>query len=287
MIFDYIILIIVIAALIIGSLSDIKTREVPDWLNYGLIFIGFGLRVIYSCAANDWSYIIHGALGFAIFFALACAMFYGGQWGGGDAKMMMGLGALIGFRPRIDDFSVGFVLNAFLIGAVYALIWSTALAISKWGPFVSEAKKTLHAERMRKMKKILFVSAVVILVLALFIDDFMTKIMLFTFVLFCLSTFYLFVFIRAIEKVCMLKLVDPERLTEGDWIAKDVVVGGKKICGPKDLGITMAQIKRLIALKKQKKINKILIKEGIPFVPSFLVAFISAYLFGNLFLIFV
>ena len=78
----------------------------------------------------------------------------------------------------------------------------------------------------------------------------------------------------------MLKLVEPEKLTEGDWIAKDIVVNGKRVAGPKDLGISKAQIKELLGLKKQKKIGKILIKEGIPFVPSFLAAFAVTMLYG-------
>ena len=79
----------------------------------------------------------------------------------------------------------------------------------------------------------------------------------------------------------MIRWVDPEKLTEGDWVVQDVVIGGKRICGPKDLGLEMRQIKRLIRLKKQKKIKKVLIKYGIPFVPSFLIAFIVTFLYGN------
>ena len=82
----------------------------------------------------------------------------------------------------------------------------------------------------------------------------------------------------------MHKLVDPEKLTEGDWIVNDVKVDGKYICGPKDLGIEMQQIKKLIALKKRGKIRKVLMKEGIPFVPSFLLAFAVTIFLGNIFI---
>ena len=72
----------------------------------------------------------------------------------------------------------------------------------------------------------------------------------------------------------MEKYVDPEKLTEGDWIVNDVLVGGKRICGPKDLGISLEQIGHLIKLKHKKKIKKVLIKEGIPFIPAFFLGFI-------------
>ena len=89
------------------------------------------------------------------------------------------------------------------------------------------------------------------------------------------------IFVKAIEKSCMHKLVEPQRITEGDWIVKDVYVGKQYICGPKDLGISKNQIRKLIQFYKQKKIKKILIKEGIPFVPSFLIAFVVTLVFGN------
>ena len=74
------------------------------------------------------------------------------------------------------------------------------------------------------------------------------------------------------------ELIPVKKLTEGDWIAKDVVVKGKKICGPKDLGISRKQISRLSKLN----IKKVLVKYGMPFVPSFLLAFIITLLWGNI-----
>ena len=101
-------------------------------------------------------------------------------------------------------------------------------------------------------------------------------------------TFYLFLFIKAIEKTCMLRLVTPDELTIGDWIAEDVVVGRKTIAGPKDLGIEKEQIEELKMLSKKGRVKKVLIKEGTPFVPSFLVAFLLALYFGSsLFLYFI
>ena len=48
----------------------------------------------------------------------------------------------------------------------------------------------------------------------------------------------------------MYKYVNPKKLTEGDWIAKNIIIKGKQICGPKDLGISKKQIQKLISLKK-------------------------------------
>ena len=61
---------IIIIALLIGSITDIRTREVPDWLNFSLVPLGLGIRLIYSLAVGDYSFVIAGLIGFAVFFVL-------------------------------------------------------------------------------------------------------------------------------------------------------------------------------------------------------------------------
>jgi len=84
--------------LLIASYTDLKTREVPDWVNFGLIGIGFGVNLLFSIIFFKINFIIASVVGFAVFFALAWIMFYTGQWGGGDSKILMGLGAVIGIE---------------------------------------------------------------------------------------------------------------------------------------------------------------------------------------------
>ena len=87
---------------------------------------------------------------------------------------------------------------------------------------------------------------------------------------------------KAVERASMLRLVDPKELTEGEWISKDIVVENERIAGPSDLGVSKEQIRKLEALHASGKIKKVLIKVGIPFVPSFLLAFVTTLLYGNL-----
>ncbi|MBD3312975.1 hypothetical protein GF345_00875 [Candidatus Woesearchaeota archaeon] len=277
--------IIIIIVLLAGSYTDIKTREVPDWVNFSFIISALGIRGIWSIAASDWRYISYGLMGFLLCVAIAYAMFYAGQWGGGDAKMIMGIGAMMGLQLDIDAMLVGFLMNTLLVGAVYALVWGMILIIKNRKQFMKHLRKIVHNKRMLKIRKLVIISAAVLLVVALAINEASVKFLILGIVILYVTTFYLWIFVKAIEKCCMLKKVTPDKLTEGDWIAKDVIVGGKRITGPKDLGISLEQIKELKRLKKQKKIDKVLIKEGIPFVPSFLLAFIATWIFGNLFLL--
>ena len=75
----------------------------------------------------------------------------------------------------------------------------------------------------------------------------------------------------------------PDQVEEGEILLNNVEKG-YYVTGPRELGIENYQIKMLIGLKKQKKVNRILVKEGIPFVPSFLLGFVITFFWGNLFL---
>jgi len=93
---------------------------------------------------------------------------------------------------------------------------------------------------------------------------------------------YAMVVLTALQTQVLKKWVSPSVLTEGDWISKDVIVKGKVICARKDNGVSLAQIRKL----KRLKVKKVLVMEGIPFLPSFLIAFILTWLGGN-FIVFV
>ncbi len=282
MVIESLLYIILLAGLIIGSYTDWKTREVPDFINYGLIFAGIGLRVLYSAATYDWRIAIEGLLGFGIFFAIAYVMFYGGQWGGGDSKMIIGIGALLGlsFSEKIP-FLVHLVFNIAIIGSVYGILWSIYLAVRHKKIFLKEFRKVRSIDKIKRLSW-LFLGMSILLLIPLFLVHFLFLKLIILLIIFApLMTLYLWVFAKSIENACMLKYILPEDLTEGDWIAKDIKIKGEYIAGPKDLGIEKVQIKRLVELHKQGKVRKVLIKEGIPFVPSFLMAFISTYLFGS------
>ncbi len=285
---------IALIVLIIGSYTDFKTREVPDWINYGLIIIGVLLNIIFSLLYQQWSFIINSILGLGIFFVIALIMFYSGQWGGGDSKMLMGIGALIGIsygaiinKDFGNLFLLSFFVNVLIAGAIYGLFFTFFLAFKHKKNFVKEYKKLAKNRIILNLKKALVAFMIICVAAVVIVHEYMMKMIIFSLFVVVVLSVYMWLFVKVVEKACMYKLVAPSKLTEGDWIAKDIMVDGKYIAGPKDLGIEKEQIKKLKQLYKKKKVGKILVKEGIPFVPSFLIAFIITYLFGNLvFLIF-
>ena len=275
---------LIFLALLVGTYTDIKTREVPDWLNYAMIAAGLGIHGVQSLIQQDWHPIFFSLLGLGMMYGLALLMFQTGQWGGGDSKMLMGLGALIGIEWTFRSMFLGFLVNIMIFGSIYGLAWTMYLMFRNWKKFYKQYITMQHQISFKKARKIFSVFAVVFFLFSFFIRDQTIKLFLMLFSVMVIITYYLWLSIKAVELSCMEKYVEPERLTEGDWIVKEVKVGGKYICGPKDLGISMGQIHRLIKLKQQGKIKKILIKEGIPFVPSFLMAFAASVFFGDIFI---
>jgi Flp pilus assembly protein protease CpaA len=278
---DLILPTIAVTTLLIGSYTDIKTREVPDWLNYSVMIAAIGIRLIFSLYNSDWSFIIEGALGFIIFIAIAYAMYYSGQWGGGDAKMLMALGAVIGFNYTTFPTSplIIFFINLLIAGGLYGLFWIATLAIKNH----KKVTINLQKQQYKPYKIAAFTLAGLIIASSFFITDTTLRLTTIAIGALIILFYYMFIITKAVEKIAFIKHIPPNKLTEGDWIAKNITVNNKHIPGPNDLGITKKQIAKLIKLK----VKSVTIKEGIPFVPSFLLAYILLLTMGNWFVLLV
>lgn len=283
---------VVISFLFAAALNDVKKREVPNWVNYGLVITGLGIGMLQSLVASDWHFLAFSLSGALAALALSALMFYTGQWGGGDSKLLIGMGAMLGLpfttRPpfvSVESQLVSFLLNLIAISVIYAVAIGAILAVRNRKSFAAAARKQLESYSL--LRKILLIASAAGLVVIIMVDDITLRFAIAALIVTLFFGLYLSIMAKAVEKACMLKHISPLKLTEGDWVAKDVVVGGKRICGPKDLGIENRQIRQLIAFYRKRKIRTVLIKEGIPFSPSFLIAYIVTIFFGNLFLAFV
>ncbi|HLD43638.1 MAG TPA: A24 family peptidase [Candidatus Nanoarchaeia archaeon] len=278
---DWIIAGVALTWLGIASYTDIKTREVPDWLSYSLIAFGFGYRLLASVIYQDISFILAGLLGFVALLSFGALMFYTGQWGGGDSKILMGLGALIGLETTPYSMLLSFFSNILLVGGVYGVVWSIGLAASHFSRFRGEFRKQVSGREFKTTLAVIWILAGAGLGLILV----MGMTLLYGAVIGILFVMpFLFAAVKAVELSSMYSYVKPDKLTEGDWIAEDVVVGKKVVAGPKDLGISKDQIKELTLLYSKGRVGRIRVKSGIPFVPSFLIAFLITLAFGNLIL---
>ena len=295
---EYVIFFITLIGLIMGSITDIQRREVPDWISYGMVFSALALRFMYSVVTMQWSYFLYGLLGFGILFGLAYLMFYTGQWGGGDSKVLIAMGALFAtfpeflqkmFNPFFGGFPflIAFWINLLLVGAIYAIVWSIVVGIFHYKDFMKTFKEKLAHKGLEKVKHFIYIFSGAIVLSAFFFSDWIARMAIVFIGFLLLSTYFVWIAIKSIEESCMYQKVKPEELTEGDWVVKDIIIDNKFICGPKTLGVELKHIRKLKELYKEKKIDKIIIKTGIPFIPSFLVAFIITCVWGNFIIAFI
>lgn len=253
-------LIICFIALFAATITDIKKREVPDWISYSLIAVALAVASAQSVIFENQSFILNSLAGLGVFFILANILYYGKLFAGGDAKLMIGIGAVLG----IDS---AFLINIIVLGGLYGICYSIALAFLNFKNFKKEIGKM-------KISLIYFIMPAVFLVgIGLVINS----VMLYFIAALAIFAPLLYIFTLAVEKSALIKSVSPEKLTEGDWLNQDVKIKGKIIRSTFE-GLSKSDIKLIKKAHKQ-----VIIKYGLPFVPVFLIAFISEILFGNLF----
>ncbi|RME53721.1 prepilin peptidase [Candidatus Woesearchaeota archaeon] len=275
---QFIIHALALLALFISTITDLRTREVPDWISYGTIFTGIFIGVVKTILEASWHPLLTMVAGLSLGFLLGTIMFYTGQWGGGDSKLLIGLGSLLGlniFNLR-ESFLIGFLLNILITGALYGLIWILLLAIKHKREFIKTYKALSKEPTMLFLRKIHLATVLLGLVLAFFTPRPLNS-FLFTATVLIYLLFHLWKLVKSVEQTAMIKKIPPSKLTEGDWVLKDVYYHGEYLCGPKDLGISKEQI----ALLKKHRITSVWVKEGIPFVPSFLFAYLLTLITGN------
>ena len=255
--------------IVFATIQDLRKREIANWLSFSLIIFALGFRFFYSLfSAGNFSFFYQGFIGLGIFFLLGNLFYYGRMFAGGDAKLMIALGAVLPIYGTILEnvqVFLTFLFLLFFLGAIYSFIVSGSLAIKNFKAFRKE-----FTVQLKKNKKILYSLMCVGLIIMLL--GFVNSILfIFGILLFVIS--YLYIFAKAIDESCMVKEVNTKNLTEGDWLYSDLKIGNKKIKATWE-GLSK---KDIVAIRKQYK--KIKIKQGIPFTPAFLMSMVILFLF--------
>lgn len=106
-----------LALIAVAFWTDLRTQRIPNWLTFSLILAGLGQSFFASVRT-----VSPGAsvLGFICGFGLTYMLFVLGAQGGGDLKLMAGLGTWLGPGPTLAVFAV-----TSLIGMVIVLCQAT------------------------------------------------------------------------------------------------------------------------------------------------------------------
>ena len=264
---------LVFVALTIATLTDIYKKEVPDTVTYSLVILGFSLNIFLGLIHKDLSYMYESLAGFLFASLIGLILFYTAQWGGGDAKLIMGIGATVGLPISLQGvpFLVIFIINSFLVGALYGVAWIATLALFNLELVVTKVRENLSDTKKLGLLGVVFIF-IALLIPVFTVDIIQEMALLYVGFLFLLSLFpFLLVSIRIVEDEVMQEQRSVEDLVPGDWVLEQ----------PDGFEINKTGSEEDIEELKESNIESILVKKGIPFVPSFLIAFVTTHVFAT------
>jgi len=261
----------------IAGIWDLKTTEIPDEIPDVMIILGLTIAFIESVFTSNYSYLLSSVIYGVGFFCFGFLMYYLGQWGGGDAKILSAVGFLLPFSPFPHDylfpFPISFLFNVFIVGAVYMLAYAFIFA------FINKTIVSKFVKDLKGSQKILSIGSIVLLVCFLGLNWFFSVYLLgeknilsiiYNSVLLLIgsiSLFLLFKFARAVENFGFKMKIPISKLKVGDVLLDSKVFEG----------ITEKELNKIRRSGKKH----VWVKEGVRFGLAFPLALIFTLFFGD------
>ena len=142
---------------VFAVICDLKTSEIPDWLNISLVVFALGARFFYGLFVGDpetgkveFTWFYQGLIGLGIFFVLGNVLYLGRMFAGGDAKLMMALGAVLPLSPLFSqniEIEVLFFILFLFAGAIYGFLSVGFIALKNRKKFVKNFKKLFNKHK--------------------------------------------------------------------------------------------------------------------------------------------
>ena len=274
--------------LLLASLADLKTGEVPEKYSMGLA--GFILLVSLGDAVYSWSLmrLAQPVLWGAAYFIVAYVIFYFGQWGGGDVKLLAGIGGLLGyldcagfawqngvFLGYVSPSAVTYAVDMAVLATPYAVLYTLVLGVRRPSVLVDFLRRLASARSV-----LMLAFSLLPLIFSLYLgSDVLTLVYAFVPLLVVAS-----VYMKTVEEVLLTKTVKVSELKEWDIMADDVVVDGVRVAPKGNIeGITPEQLSQVLEAAKSGRIpDTIRIRWGVKFVPALALALPATLYFGNL-----
>jgi prepilin peptidase CpaA len=117
----YVALFAAVGLVTIAAYFDLRSHRIPNAITYPAWIVGLLLAGVTA----GWPGFLNSALGFAVTFVPLFIMFIGGTMGGGDVKLMGGVGAILGFPAGLNA-----LISSIRVGGFFAaiiLLWQGRL----------------------------------------------------------------------------------------------------------------------------------------------------------------
>lgn len=149
--------------IVFAAIEDLRTNEIANWLNISLVVFAMGFRFFYSLfELGSFSFFYQGLIGLGIFVLLGNLFYYGRMFAGGDAKLMMALGAILPISNNLFvNLQVFFMfITIFLfVGAIYGIIVSVVFGFLNF----KRLRKEFNMQ-LKKKKRFTIISILVSLI---------------------------------------------------------------------------------------------------------------------------
>jgi hypothetical protein len=274
---------ITVLFLMLASLYDLKTGEIPEKITRGLIVVILIMAAIYSISSVNPSFLAQSLLMGVGFFIFGYLMFYLGEWGGGDVKLLAGVGCSIGFLNSVDHFAemesifpyyMDYFLNLMMVAVPYVIVYSFLLGLINPKVF-AEFVNSLGRKRSLLAIALSFTPSLI----TLSIDMPKLAIMYLLVPPLVILALYLY----AVEKIALQKTIDVQELKEEDILANDLIVDEKKIASRRNMeGVSKDQVAEIQRLASEGKIPRtITVRWGVRFAPILFFAFLLTVFLGG------
>jgi Flp pilus assembly protein protease CpaA len=123
---------IALAGSSLAAAWDLKTTEIPDSIPHGMAVVALCLAMLKSWLTGNIQPFLNSLASGLGLLSLGFCMYWTGQWGGGDAKLLAAIGFFgptLPARSTIFPFALSFLLNVFLLGAAYILLYAFLVAV--------------------------------------------------------------------------------------------------------------------------------------------------------------
>lgn len=242
-----------------AGLLDLKTTEVPEEIPALMISFGIFYWFVSALTFGDfYPLFLSMAVGTGVLL-FGLLMYKRGQWGEADAWILAAIAYMLPVYGG-GMFMPGYLVNFFLVGAAYTIIYAVALGFRH--PVFPHFMKDMKGSVRLLLLPLAFAAAALFLGAAYGIN---TSPLLYSSLLIAL----LIVFWRygkTVEQRVFRKRVSTRLLKEGDVVQ-----------GMIWRGLTKQEAEKL---RKQKRY--VTVKEGVRFVPVFPITILVTVLYGNL-----
>ena len=279
MVWEYIPLATAFVGATVSALWDLKTTEIPDAIPYVMMAIGLVFWGAQSYLLADYMLLVSSVIAGLGLLGFGFLMYYLGQWGGGDAKLLSAIGFLLpvapqGFAHTLFPYPFTYTINVFIIGALYMVLYATVVAARNRkviSAFMHDVKASSKIIAFGTAALVVVFFGATYYVTSILQIPFSADVILVSIVFPSLATigiYVVFKFAKSVENVGFKQKIPMSKLKVGDVLMENRLWEG----------ITEKQLQRI---KKSRK-RYVWIKSGVRFGPAFPLALLFTLYFGDL-----